>query len=424
MKKNLVMCTLLSVLACLSSCKSDGTEEEVGYMLPKTRSIELTDSQKELVDKNNDFAFNLVRKVNEERNSSTEKGKSMFVSPMSVTYMLGMLNSGANDECQKKIDEALGMDGATAQQINEFCHSLMTQAPEADKQVTLESANALFANKGLQVDQQYANTLKNYYDAEVSTLDFGNPGALATINGWAEKKTHGMIPNVLDEISASATMYLMNTVYFEALWTKQFDKANTTDDKFISEDGTQHDVQMMHNKVLVDVDANDVFTSVCLPYGSGVNWNMYILLPEEGKTIDDVLDCMNANYWKLRYNSYKPMVLEVSIPKFSVADKMDLQKPLKGMGLDCLFSKGALSRMFGNAENVCLTDMFQKSRIDVSEEGAKMAAVTVATGDLAAPPSGDHQIKNGKFNANRPFVYVVTEESSNAVFFVGTYTGK
>lgn len=424
MKKNFVICTFLSVLACLSSCKSNDNEEEVGYMLPKTRSIELTDSQKGLVDKNNDFAFNLVRKVHEDRKASEEKGKSMFVSPMSVTYMLGMLNSGANDECQKKIPEVLGMNGATAQQINEFCNSIMTQAPEADKQVTLESANALFANKGFQVDQQYANTLKDYYDAEVNTLDFGNSGALPTINGWAKNKTHGMIPNVLDEISPSAAMCLLNTVYFEALWTKQFDKAKTTDDIFISEDGTQHDVQMMHNKVFVDVDANDVFTSVCLPYGSGVNWNMYILLPKEGKTVDDVLDCMNANYWKLRYNSYKPMVMEVSIPKFSVADKQDLEKPLVGMGLGCLFSKGVLSRMFSNAENVCLSEMFQKSRIDVSEEGAKMTAVTVAIGDLTAPPSGDSQIKNGKFNANRPFVYVVTEESSNAVFFVGTYTGK
>ena len=424
MKNSVIISTFLLALTSLSACKND--TEEIGYMLPKTRQIELTSTQKELATKNNNFAFKLVQKINDGKNATADKGKSLFVSPFSVTCMLGMINSGTNDECQREITGVLGMNGTTAQQVNEFCYSLISQAPQADKQVTFETVNAVFTNKGYQVTPQYESITNSYYKSKTQSVDFGTSEALATINNWAKESSHGMITDIINDLDPESAVCLLNTAYFEAKWTEQFDKAKTTTDVFTSEDGTKTNVQMMHNKALLSVDANDIFTTVCLPYGSGLNWNMYILLPEKGKNIDDVLACLDANYWESVSKKSQPMVLEVSIPKFSVEDNIDIRKTLTEMGLECIFKKGALSQMLSNAAEATINTMLQKSRIDVSEEGAKMVATTIAyKGDTATPPaSGDYQIKDGKFNVNRPFVYLVTESSSNTVFFVGTYTGK
>ena len=59
----------------------------------------------------------------------------------------------------------------------------------------------------------------------------------------------------------------------------------------------------------------------------------------------------------------------------------------------------------------------QKSKIKVNEEGTEAAAVTVGGffGTSVQPPTGP-----AKFHADRPFIYLIQEQSSNAIFFIGT----
>ena len=94
-------------------------------MLPKTQYIELTQEQKALVAKSNDFSFNLYRAIH-----ATDNQKSNITSPLSVAYVLGMLNDGANGNTAKEISQVLGF-GATKQTINEYCKALIDQAPMA-----------------------------------------------------------------------------------------------------------------------------------------------------------------------------------------------------------------------------------------------------------------------------------------------------
>ena len=60
--------------------------------------IELTRGEQQLVSHNNEFAFNLFRKLAAEE-------QSVIVSPISITYALGMLNNGAAGETQAQINK-------------------------------------------------------------------------------------------------------------------------------------------------------------------------------------------------------------------------------------------------------------------------------------------------------------------------------
>ena len=109
MKKLLFASTLLlmamgAITAC-SSNEDDPEDDNVINMLPQTRSINLTDEQKTFVKKNRDFSFNLFRTVNQ----YAKKGNSILLSPISVTYMLGMLNDGADGQTAKEIASMLGL---------------------------------------------------------------------------------------------------------------------------------------------------------------------------------------------------------------------------------------------------------------------------------------------------------------------------
>ena len=56
----------------------------LGQYGPKT--INLTDAERTLVKQNSDFAFNLFRQ--------TRNTENHVISPLSITYALGMLNNG------------------------------------------------------------------------------------------------------------------------------------------------------------------------------------------------------------------------------------------------------------------------------------------------------------------------------------------
>ena len=86
-------------------------------MLPRAVKIDLNSDQLELIKKNNDFSFNLFRTIN----ALDKEKKSNFLSPISVTYLLSMLNDGAAGETSKEIMTMLGFGDSDTQSINELC---------------------------------------------------------------------------------------------------------------------------------------------------------------------------------------------------------------------------------------------------------------------------------------------------------------
>ena len=64
--------------------------------------------------------------------------------------------------------------------------------------------------------------------------------------------------------------------------------------------------------------------------------------------------------------------------------------------------------------------MLQKASIEVNEKGTELVAATLADIICTLDPSE----LSYDFHANRPFVYVIQEASSGAIFFIGTFRGE
>ena len=432
MKKLLL---LIPAVVALMGCSSDSTGndrddgEMVIDMLPETRSIVLTQEQRAFVGKNTDFSFDLFRAI-----SQMPKGKkSSIISPISVTYVLGMLNDGAAGNTAKEISSVVGFGEGKTQAVNDFCKKLIDEAPKTDPSVTLEIANIVIGNDYRHVgfEPPYVRDMQDYYRAEITNLDFSQKTeTLAEVNGWCNDKTHGMIPEILNEseLKTNALLLLMNAIYFKATWTEKFDPADTRDKTFTTADGKTQSLPMMHRKALAQYSENDVCTMLNLPYGSGDKWSMKVLLPREGKTVDDVIATLNAESWEaLRFSGWNPVV-DIEIPRFKTSFETDLIEPLSAMGAPTMFLPN--SAEFPNIcsnfkQGLYVGLMKQKAAIEVDEEGTKASAVTVAgLVDSAGGPWGIEKPMNVDFHANRPFVYVIQEASSGVIFFLGTYRGE
>ena len=370
------------------------------------KEIELAEGEQELINSNNDFAFNLFRKARGDN--------SKILSPLSITFALGMLNNGADGETLKEINQTLGFGEAGADAINAFCQKMLKNANTLDDRTEAYIANTIFVNEGCgyRLQEGFMDKVNTYYDAQPQNRDFADGETVDVINQWANDHTEGMIPKVLDEttFNPSAVSYLLNALYFRGIWSSPFKKEDTKNEPF----GGGDEVPMMRKDDAEILYAeNDLYQAVRQLYGNGA-YRMDVFLPREDKTVGEVLESLSGNNWQPEYEN---MDVDLKLPRFETDSNQDLVGVMADLGMPKAFSIDAEFPFFCNVPGY-IGNMFQVAKIKLDEVGTKAAAVTVIEWAGAAMPEEPKQ-----FNANRPFLYIISEQSTGAIFFIGQYTG-
>ncbi|MBR7030883.1 MAG: serpin family protein [Prevotella sp.] len=422
-----------AMLSCSSSEEESidlGEAKQVVNMLSDPQPIQLAPEQRIFANDNNQFTLRFLKTVND----VDQSGKSFIYSPLSITYVLGMVNDAAEGETERELEQTLGFHEGGIQAVNDYCKKLIEGLPKVDEKVTLDIANAIFLNKDYTLKPQFEQDMQTYYNAKAEALDFSASSTLNHINGWCNEKTNGMIPTILDEVDPMMVSYLLNAIYFKADWASKFDQKNTKEETFTTEKGSTT-LPLMHQNVLISYLKTNSYSAVILPYGSGL-WNMTVLLPEKGKTTDDVIKEMtqssffnNPGWCETGGNYFEGYEVDLKLPRFETSSDTDL---LEG-GLVRLMQKMGIKLAFDSyyAEipNMCdrpvyIDMMRQKAKIKVNEEGSEAAAVTVVGVKNESTVQEPIKYPKATFHANRPFVYVIGEASSGVILFVGKYTGR
>ena len=418
MKKKTVWAAIALMMAttmvgCSKSDDQVSTDNPLSNEDNELKNISLTRGEEELVMSNNDFAFNLFRQAD-------IGNKSAILSPISITFALGMLNNGAAGETQAQINKVLGFGETGADGINAFCRKMLTEAPNLDKLTKVMIANTIYMNKGYELKSDFITKAKTFYDAEPETRDFADGQTRDVINNWGNDHTEGMIPEVLKEgeFDPSAVSYLLNAIYFKGAWAEKFDKDNTKDETFKGY-SAETQVPMMHQEHEFNYTETDDCQALCLPYGNGA-YRMTILLPKEGKTINDVLKNLTAESWE-RYQFMDRAYVDLKLPRFESTTDVGLNDIMSALGMPRAFDPYLAE--FPNFCNVptFIGMMKQVAKIKLNEEGTEAAAVTVIGEYVSAIEPSEPQ--HVQFFANRPFLYVISEQSTGAIFFIGQYMG-
>ena len=417
MKKNLMWMAIVLMMAmttagCTKSDDETTPDEPLSNENNDRKDISLTRAEEDLVKGNNDFAFNLFRQVS--------SPKSEIVSPISITYALGMLNNGAAGETQAEINKVLGFGETGADGINAFCQKMLSEAPNLDKLTKVMIANTIYMNQGYQLKSDFITKAKTFYDAEPETRNFADGKTRDVINKWGSDHTEGMIPEALkaEEFDPTAASYLLNAIYFKGAWAEKFDKANTKGETFKTEAGGEKQVPMMHQEHEFNYSENETCQALCLPYGNKA-YRMTILLPKEGKTVNDVAQKLTAETWQ-QYKYMGNAIVDVKLPRFESQSDVDLNGIMAALGMPRAFNPNLAD--FTNFCNVpTFIDMMkQVAKIKLNEEGTEAAAVTIIGIFTTAMPAEPQRVN---FHATRPFLYVISELSTGAIFFIGQYMG-
>lgn len=406
--KSLAFATLIAgtVISCDKSNDNNSPD------LPKPLEIKLNSAQTRILESDKNFAFDFFGKVFDAE--AADEDKNFMVSPFSLSMALSMTWNGAAGETKTAMKNALGLSDFSDEEANTYFKTVKEALLKTDASTKLAIANSIWTNQNIAIKESFLSLNKSYYDATAQSVDFSNTETTKRINQWASDNTNGLIKDVLQKTTEDDLMYLLNAIYFKGIWTTKFDAKNTSKMPFTYDDGTSKNVDMMKQKASFNYTEDETLQAVQLPYGNQA-FSMVVLLPKDGKKLNDIVSIAKENgYWNNLISSFRNAEVNLFLPKFKTEYNKKLNDILTDMGMGVAFTAQAdFSGMSDVSAAISFVEQF--TYISTDEEGTEAAAVTVVGMITTALPTP----KTVTFKADKPFIYVIQENSTGAILFMG-----
>lgn len=342
---------------------------------------------------------------------------NIFISPTSVAMCLTMAWNGASGTTQTAMAAALHLTGQDIQQVNGSNAALLKELAAADPKVKLLVANSLWARKGIAFQKPFLTANQQYFNAQVTPLDFSDPSAPGTINAWVSASTNGLIKEIVSQIDQSDILFLINAVYFKGNWTEQFDKALTHEQDFFLPGGSASRRQMMARESKFSYYAANGFQAVNLPYGSG-RLSMYLFVPDAKDGLPGFLKQLTADNWDKWLAGFGSKSGNVVLPRFKIEYEATLNQALSSLGMGEALQPGKadFSKMVKSPFPVFISEVKHKTFVEVNEEGTEAAAVTSTRVAMTAMPRPGERFS---IVADHPFFFAIADSKTGAILFMG-----
>lgn len=396
MKRLLALISVISLLITSTACSTGVT-------------YDVSNISEYVLDGNSKFAFDIFKALNSE-----DANDNIFISPFSISAALTMTYNGAEGETKAVMEKALGYADIDRALVNDSYKKLISNLKNIDKSISLNIGNSIWIREGEVINKEFISTNEKNFNAEVSSLDFSDSAAVDTINNWIKDETKGKIEKMLTgPIAPDIIMYLINAIYFKGEWSKPFDSKKTFDSDFHSYDGKTITVEMMSRKGDYEYAKGKDYKAIRLPYGEDKT-SMHVILPDEGIDINEFINNMTPEQWNdIRGSLRKTNNVNLKLPKFKLEYGIkSLNESLKSLGMENAFSDTA--DFSGINEDAFISDVLHKAVIEVNEEGSEAAAATVVAMPASAAP-----MEPKTFIADRPFIFLITDDTTGTIMFMG-----
>ena len=287
------------------------------------------------------FGSDLYRLLAQEAGS----GNVVF-SPASILTALAMTYAGAQGITAEEMAATLHFtlqDGALHQAVNSLDAALesrswqQTNDKGQEEGVLLKTANSIWAEDGLMLEQAFLDTLAADYGAGVRLVDFATeaePARLA-INKWVSDQTDAKITDLIAEgvLDALARMVLVNAIYMDATWAVQFDPLDTADGDFTTLAGNKISTPMMRQTESLSYAAGEDWRAVELPY-VGEELGMLLILPEVNTFAEVETKIATGLLEEVAGSLVSGYEVRLTLPKFRFRTQAGLNVPLTHPGYD------------------------------------------------------------------------------------------
>lgn len=337
-------------------------------------------------------------------------------SPVNIYMTLAMLGETSDGETRRQILDLLGADDID--ELREDAKNMWLANYRNDGATTSILANSVWLNENVDIKQQTPDTLAENYYASSYSGDLGSEKMTSAVQDWLNKQTNGLLSDYVKDVrlSSDTVMALYSTVYFRAKWDHQFDKSKNDTKTFHTANGDIQTEFMNGMDTFGVFYAGEDFGAIRLVFAEG--GAMWFILPDEDKTIADVLnsgeysDLFGGSTWENK----KTLKIHYSVPKFDVSSQIGLSEGLEKLGVTDVFDAGKADfSPLTDFTPVWVDEANHTARVVIDEEGCTATAFTEMIASTSSLPPEDEM----DFILDRPFIFAVTSDTAQPLF-IGT----
>ena len=187
-------------------------------------------TEEELRHAYSEFVFGLMKNCAQNAN-----GENVLISPDSILFALDMAAAGANGNT---LDQMIGtmVPGVSNEEGLAFGINHMNEVQ--NKSVIV--ANSMWLNSDIDFYDDYVEYVEKNFDAEVSNIKFDSKAA-QKINDWVDENTDGRIPEIIEGVSDTDVLILVNAITFDASWKRPCGEARLEDKTFTNGKGDKEE---------------------------------------------------------------------------------------------------------------------------------------------------------------------------------------
>ncbi len=351
-----------------------------------------------------------------------EKEGNLFYSPFSIVSALAIADLAAAGETKAGIEEALCIED-----LPRFCRQMKLFRDELkEKQgVTLYTANSIWIDEALPLnpacEKEFREPAEYYFGGDFRQADFRGklPAVRQEISDWVKEATGGFLTDYESGAGEDTAADILNAVYFFGEWQTPFPSENSGKDIFHGLTGdTGTEMMEMTDVFLPYLSNQGGISAIALPYADG-DTEMVLMIPAEGeeKSIGELFRPEAAEELFEALDRVEEVeIRQLKMPKFRMDLTLEnLPAILGALGMDTAFSENADFSLL--ADQLCISDILQRAKVEVDEEGSRAAAVTEVVMRLESlPPEEPEAVR---FIVDRPFLFVIRNRKNGICLFTG-----
>lgn len=377
------------------------------------------DDQNSLHDQPEGYADSLDRFFRESIPVLLSQEENAACSPVNIYMALAMLAESASGNSR---DEILTLLGAKSiEDLRDQVQDVWTAHYNDDGVNKTLLGNSLWLGGNGNYDMSVVQTLADCYYASVFQGTFGTEAMNNRLRTWLNEQTNGLLSDYVknESFDPNTVLALASTIYYRANWADEFNEKNNITDKFTTADNKTRRVTYLCRTEAQTYYRGDNFGAISLSLNDGSN--MWLVLPDEGSSVCDVLNAGEAtkivlsggsDAQKSRYN------VKLRLPKFDVGSSADLVEKLRELGITDIFepSVADFSSIMPTSD-AFVEKVTHAARVKIDEEGVEAAAYTLITNNTTCEIP--QTLQDLEFYLDRPFLFYITG-SDGLPLFVGT----
>ncbi|KAJ0265608.1 Serpin domain-containing protein [Hirschfeldia incana] len=362
---------------------------------------------RESMKKQNELAMFLGRHVF----SSEAKHSNIVFSPASIYSALTLLASAPSEP--SVADEILCfLKSSSTDELNAVFTelvSLVYTGGNASGGPEISSVNGVWIEKTLSIDPKFKDLLENFFKAAFKLADFESKAeeVRTEVNSWVQERTNDLIKDLLPpgSVTNETERVYANALYFKGTWNTPFDDYDTRKREFYLLDGSTVSVPFMTSDEDQYIAAYDGLKVARLPFegargDTSRKFAMYFYLPSEKDGLDNLVEriATTPGFLDAHIPSREVEVGTFRIPKFEISFGFLVSEVFGELGLGS-------------------NSLYHKACIKIDESGVEAAAATAD--EACGCYFGMEPPKRIDFVANKPFLFLIREDTTGTVLFAG-----